>query len=149
VNKRTKTLWVPGLISLTGSMAWRLILQRTIRPPQTLLNHAGLPVVHQVLWLAALPLFGAASAYLSRRAGGDRSAAGTAALFPSIVMIPLWVVLATRMRYPSPAQWFGLFSGVLNWIVVPGATLLLGAVPFLKGQPAVDWKPRKSCGLGV
>lgn len=142
MNKRTKTLWVPGLISLTGSMAWRLILQRTILPSQTLLNHSGLPVVHQVLWLAALPLFGAASAYLSRRAGGDRLAAVISALFPSIVMIPLWVVLAIRMRYPSPAQWFGFFSGVLNWIVVPSAVLLLGAVPFFKGQPAIDWKPR-------
>ncbi len=86
------------------------------------------------------PLFGAASAYLSRRSGGDRSAAGTAALFPSLVMIPLWMVLATRMSHPSTGQWFGLFSGVLNWIVVPGAALLLGALPFLKAQPAMDWK---------
>jgi len=86
------------------------------------------------------PLFGAASAYLSRRSGGDRSAAGTAALFPSLVMIPLWMVLATRMSHPSTGQWFDLFSGVLNWIVVPGAALLLGALAFLKAQLAMDWK---------
>ena len=66
MNNRTKTLWVPGLISLTGSMACRLVLQRSIGPSQTLLNHAGLPLIYQLLWLAALPLFGAASAHLSR-----------------------------------------------------------------------------------
>jgi len=140
MNKRTGTLWVPGLISLTGSMAWRLILQRTFGPTQKLLNHAGLPLRHQLLWLAALPLFGAASAYLSRRAGGGRSSATIAALFPSIVMIPLWLVLATRMSHPSPSQWFGLFSGVLNWIVLPGIALLLGALPFFKAQTLAEWK---------
>jgi hypothetical protein len=44
------------------------------------------------------------------------------------------------MSHPSTGQWFGLFSGVVNWIVVPGAALLLGALPFLKAQPAMDWK---------
>jgi hypothetical protein len=127
MNNRTKTLWLPALVSLTGSMAWRLILQRSFPQSQPLLNHAGLPLTYQLLWLTALPLFGAASAYLSRRAGGDRSTGLTAALFPSIVMIPLWVALATRMSHPSPRQWFGLLSGVLNWIVVPGIALSLGA----------------------
>lgn len=142
MNSRTKTLLLPGLVSLTGTMVGRLMLQRTVRPSQTLLNHAGLPLIHQLLWLAALPLFGGASAYLSCRAGGRRLTAGAAALFPSIAMTPLWFVLATRMRYPSPAQWFGLLSGVLNWIIVPGVALLLGALPFLKAQPAPEWKPK-------
>ena len=140
MNKRTRTLWMPGLISLTGSMAWRLILQRTVEPSQELLNHAGLPLLPQILWLAALPFLGAASAYMSRRAGGDRLAAATAAVFPAIVMIPFWIVLATKMALPSAAQWFGLFSGVLNWIVLPGMALLLGASPFLKFQLVVAWK---------
>lgn len=34
------------------------------------------------------------------------------------------------MRYPSPAQWWGLFWGVFNWIATPGLALLLGAIPF-------------------
>ncbi|MGB9232949.1 MAG: hypothetical protein WCC04_00920 [Terriglobales bacterium] len=140
MNNRTKTLWVPGLISLTGSMACRLVLQRSIGPSQTLLNHAGLPLIYQLLWLAALPLFGAASAHLSRRAGGDRSTAVTAALFPAIVMVPLWIGLATRMSHPSPRQWFGLFCGVMNWIVTPAVALFLGALPFLKAHPGIDWK---------
>ncbi len=127
MNNRTKTLWLPALASLTGSMAWRLILQRSFPPSETLLNHAGLPLAYQLLWLAALPLFGALSAYLSSRAGGDRLTGLTAALSPSIVMIPLWIALATRMSHPSPRQWFGLLCGVLNWIVSPGIALSLGA----------------------
>ena len=139
MNHRTKTFWLPALVSLTSSMVWRLILQRSFPPSRALLNHAGLPLNYQLIWLAALPLFGAASAYLSLRAGGNRTSRATAALAPSIVMIPLWAALATRMSHPSPHQWFGLLCGVLNWIVVPGVALLLGASPFLKAQP---WKNR-------
>ena len=131
MNNRTKTLWLPALASLTGSMAWRLILQRSFPLGQPLLNHAGLPLAYQLLWLAALPLFGALSAYLSRRAGGDRLTGLTAVLSPSILMIPLWTAIAARMSHPSPAQWFGLLCGVLNWIVSPGVALSLGACAVL------------------
>jgi len=140
MNNRTKTLWLPALVSLTGSMAWRLILQRSFPQSQPLLNHAGLPLTYQLLWLTALPLFGAAGAYLSRRAGGGRSTGLLAALFPSIVMVPFWLALATRMSHPSPRQWFGLFCGVLNWIVAPGIALSLGAWSVLRARPANNAK---------
>jgi hypothetical protein len=127
MNNRTNTLWLPALASLIGSMVWRLILQRSFPQSQALLNHAGLPLIYQLLWLAALPFIGAFSVHLSRRAGGDRLTSLIAALSPSIVMVPLWTALATRMSHPSPGQWFGLLCGVLNWIVAPGTALLLGA----------------------
>jgi hypothetical protein len=136
MNRRTSALWMPGLISLTGSMVWRLILQETVGPQQKLLNHAGLPPLYQFLWVAALPLFGMASAYLARRGGGSRWSAVVAALFPSILMIPLWTFLALKMSQPSPSQWFGLLSGVVNWVFLPGLALLLGALPFLKKSDA-------------
>jgi hypothetical protein len=129
MSNRARTLWLPALISMTGSMAWRLILQRAVVPSQTLLNHAGLPLSLYLLWLVLLPLLGAASACLSRRAGGSRSSRLTAALFPTIIMIPFWVALATVMSHPSPRQWLGAFCGVLYWIVVPGIALFLGAWP--------------------
>lgn len=131
MNQRVRALWLPSLFSLLGAMASRLILQQSVLPSQPLLNHAGLPLSYQLLWLAGLSLLGAGSAYLSRRAGGSRSTRLAAALCPAIVMIPIWAVLATRMRYPSPAQWFGLFWGVFNWILTPGLALLLGAIAFL------------------
>jgi hypothetical protein len=155
MNNRTKTFWLPALVSLTGSMAWRMMLQRMFsfssgqsflrqsflrqslfsssQSPR-LLNHAGIPLSYQLAWLAVLPLFGAASAYLSRRAGGDRSTSFTAALFPSMVMIPIWMGLAIRMSHPSAGQWFGLMCGVLNWIVTPGISLLLGAWAMVRVQ---------------
>jgi hypothetical protein len=142
MKNRTKTLWLPALTSLTGSMAWRMILQRSFPQSQTLLNHAGLPLTYQLLWLAALPLFGALSAHLSRRAGGDRSTGFAAALSSSIVMIPLWMAIAIRMSHPSPRQWFGLFCGVLNWIVAPGIALLLGAWFLLSARSPND--PKKN-----
>lgn len=131
MNTRTRSLWLPALASLTGSMLWRLILQRSFPQSQPLLNHAGLPLAYQLIWLAALPLVGALSAYLSRRAGGDPLTRLMAALFPAIIMIPLWLALAMRMSHPSPQQWFGLLCGVLNWIVMPGIALSLGAWPLL------------------
>ena len=134
MSNRVSTLWLPCMVSLTGSMAWRFILQQTVRTSQPLLNHAGIPLLQQLLWLAALPVFGAASAHLSRRARGDRSTAMIAAVFPSIVMAAIWGVLATQMKNPSPSQWFGLLFGVLHWIVEPGVALSLGALPFLKAQ---------------
>jgi hypothetical protein len=138
MGQRTRTLWLPSLASLTGAMLWRLFLQQTVLPSQPLLNHAGLPLEHQLLWLAGLPLFGAVSAYTSRRAGGNQTTRLVAALFPAIVMIPIWTLLATRMSHPSPAQWFGLFCGMLNWVLSPGLALLLGSLPFL-ASPA-NWK---------
>jgi hypothetical protein len=134
MTSRTKTLWIPALASLTGSMTWRAILQRSFPPSEPLLNHAGLPLTYQFFWLAVLPLFGAASAHLSRRSGGNRSTACTAALFPSIVMTPLWMALAIRMSHPSTQQWFGLFCGVMNWIVTPGIALSAGAWSVLSAQ---------------
>ena len=77
--------------------------------------------------MAAAACFGALGVHLSRRAGGDRLTSLTAALSPSIVMVPLWIAVATRMSHPSPRQWFGLLCGVLNWIIAPGVALSLGA----------------------
>jgi hypothetical protein len=142
MNNRAKTLWLPALASLTGSMAWRMILQRSYSQSQPLLNHAGLPLTYQLFWLAALPLFGALSVYLSRRAGGDRLTSLAAALSPSIVMIPLWIALGIRMSHPSPGQWFGLLCGVLNWIVAPGIALLLGAWPVLSARTQKNMNSR-------
>jgi len=131
MSQRARALWGPALLSLVASMTWRMVLQRNTRPGQPLLNHAGLTLTYQLIWLAALPLFGAIVAWLSRRSGGNRSTIIVAVVFPAIVMIPLWAGLATQMSHPSGRQWFGLFCGLMNWIVVPAAALLLGALPFL------------------
>jgi uncharacterized membrane protein len=130
MTQRAKALWGPALLSLVATMTWRLVLQRNMPPGQPLLNHAGLTPMYQFFWLVALPLFGAIVAWLSRRSGANRSTIIIAVVFPAVVMIPFWAGIATQMSHPSANQWFGLFCGLVNWIVAPAAALLLGARPF-------------------
>jgi hypothetical protein len=132
MNTRTKALWLPGLIGLTASMAWMMILQRaSLRPslPGPWL-HSGLAFLWYFVWLISQPVFGAAAAYLSHRAGSERRTELIATLFPSIVMFGLWVVLVvfivvTRYSHVSH-QWPLVFAGVFLWSILPGFALLLG-----------------------
>ena len=140
MNHQTKTLWLPGLISLTASMVWLMTLQRaTLKPgmPGPWL-HAGLAFMPYLVWLITQPLFGAATAYLSRRAGAERRTELTAILFPSIVMLGVWMVLLAYIvvfRYSHVEhQWPLVLAGVLNWSIFPGLSLLLGGVLYLKTQ---------------
>jgi hypothetical protein len=140
MNSRTKTLWLPGLIGLTASMVWLMILQRaTLKPslPGPWL-HAGLALMPYMVWQITQPLFGAASAYLSRRAGAERRVELAATLFPAIVMLAVWVVLVACIvvtRYSHVAhQWPLVIAGTLNWSIFPGLSLLLGRFLYLKTQ---------------
>lgn len=119
-------------------MFWMMILQgATLRPGQPgPWLHAGLAFTPYLVWLAVQPLFGGASAYLSRRAGGDCQAELVASLFPSIVIFGAWAVLLvfivlTRYSHVSH-QWLLVLAGVVNWSVFPGLLLLLGAFLYAK-----------------
>jgi len=140
MNRRTKALWLPGLIGLTASMVWLLILQRaTLKPsvPGPWL-HSGLAFMPYLIWLVTQPLFGAAGSYLSRRAGAERRTELTASLFPAIVILGVWLVLITYIvifRYSHIShQWPLVLAGVLNWSVFPGLLLLLGRFLYLRTQ---------------
>ena len=138
MNRRTKTLWLPGLIGLTTSMVWLLILQRaTLKPglPGPWL-HAGLAWMPYFIWMITQPLIGASVAYMSRHAEADHRTELIAILFPSIVMLGVWLVLITYVvifRYSHIShQWPLALAGVLNWSIVPGLFLLLGRFVYLK-----------------
>jgi hypothetical protein len=140
MNHRTRALWMPGLVILTASMVWLWVLQRMTfgpsRPAPWL--HAGLAFTPYLVWLLSQPLFGAAGAYLSRRAGAERRTELTASLFPAIVMFGVWVVLVacivvTRYSHISH-QWPLVFAGALFWSVLPGLSLLLGRFLYLRTQ---------------
>jgi hypothetical protein len=140
MNYRTRTLWMPGLVILTASMVWLWVLQRmTFGPgmPAPWL-HASLSFMPYLVWLISQPLFGAAGAYLSRRAGAERRTELTASLFPAIVMFGMWVVLiacivVTRYSHVSH-QWPLVLAGTLFWSVLPGLLLLLGRSLYLRTQ---------------
>jgi hypothetical protein len=90
-------------------------------------------------WLALLPLCGAAGAYLSRRAGGASLNCLVAGTFPALAMLgvfclllPIGIVIQRNAFLIHHPLYFGL--ALLNWTVLPGALLLLGAVPACAGK---------------
>jgi hypothetical protein len=138
MNHRTKALWLPGLTGLTASMAWLMILQRApLKPtmPGPWL-HSGLAFMPYLVWLITQPLFGAAVAYLSRRAGAGPRTELTASLFPAIVMLGLWLALVAYIvveRYSHIShQWPLVLAGTFFWSIIPGLSLLLGRFIYLK-----------------
>lgn len=92
--------------------------------------------------LYALLVIGTAGAYWSRRAGGGRILQAAVALFPLVLYLADAVGMEVARREGTMPVHFTLFNfwgllgphfffegfggGVLSWIVIPGAALLLG-----------------------
>jgi hypothetical protein len=130
MNARTKQLWLPGLVSLATSMVFLMILVQISMQPRYL----GRSPLQMVLlpWLALLPLCGAGGACLSRRGGGHCWTRLAAGLFPTITLFLLGsiLVIAHLIVPAQPRLWYGSLAVALG-IVLPTASLLLGALPFL------------------
>ena len=92
MNHRTRTLWLPALISLATAMVFlmtstQLALEPRVIAGQFITLHTSTtstnyPFAVYLPWLILLPFCGAAGAYLSRRAGGQPLARLLAGLFP-------------------------------------------------------------------
>ena len=140
MNQRSRTLWLPGLITLALASVLLMMMQMfTFSRPRIHWIDGG-AVAMGYAWLVSLLPCGALGAYLSRRAGGSRWRSITASLFPSLVMLGLFSlglpigIFFEHNRYIIHHPWdFGL--ALLVWVVVPGAALLIGALPVL-------WKMR-------
>jgi hypothetical protein len=134
VNDRTKTLWLPGAATLFGASTLLALIQFAgIRP--RLISIAGTGMLFYWPWLAGLPIVGAMGAYLSRRAQGPISARLIAGLFPVLAMlITMSLILPWGLAVDglSFLRLVYLGIGVTNWVMVPGAALLVGALPFLR-----------------
>lgn len=151
LNERTKRFWLPGLTILLASAAFLAVLQLAgFRPYFRTLWLSGGPVSPYsvygyismyVAWLCVLPFLGAAGAYWSRRQGSGRAVQTAAGLFPVLVFLAIFLVMlpfnfaldgapAAKMFLPD------LAGAVLSWVVIPGAALLLGILPFLRGSSA-------------
>ncbi|MFZ0564192.1 MAG: hypothetical protein WBD45_15915 [Terriglobales bacterium] len=131
MNRRTKQLWLPSLVSLATAMSLLAILIQVSLQPRFL----GRTPLQMVLlpWLVLLPFCGAAGAYLSRRAGADLPARLVSGLFPMIVLFSLVgtlivtrLIVIARPHLPFISIWIALA------IVLPSAALLIGTAPFLK-----------------
>lgn len=136
MNRRSKTFWLPGLVTLTlASVSLMLMQLFTFSRPRVHWVDGG-AVAMGYVWLVSLLPCGALGAYLSRRAGGTRLSSIIASLFPSLTMLavfsiilPVGIFIERNTYIIHHLGYFGL--GLLVWIVVPGAALLLGALPIL------------------
>ena len=132
LNRRTRTVWLPGLASLGASMAVLMVSSRAGLHPFFLARGLANQVVY-LPWLLLLPACGAAGAYCSSRAGGERPARVAAGLFPAIILLALGSFLTlARLVVLAQPRWFHAALAVILGVVVPGVALLLGTLPFLK-----------------
>jgi hypothetical protein len=152
MNRRTKTLWLPGLVAFASASILLMILERLImlQPRLLVALERAIPlrptfwwkdqvVVIYLCWWILLPLCGAAGACMSRRAGGTRLACVAASLFPAIVVLcifcfvlPIGIAVEKNTFVMQHPLYFVL--AMVNWTMVPGLALILGALPFLR-QP--------------
>ena len=137
MNRRTKTFWIPGLASLLSVSLLMTLLQRIGVRPRLLSVGAAYMTLYWP-WLAALPVFGALGAFLSRRAGGDvrtrLAAASVPVLWLFLLSIPMLPVELAHQGFSLLALGYFVL-GMINWVAVPGGALLLGALPFLFRSP--------------
>jgi hypothetical protein len=133
MNPRTKQLWLPSLVSLTPAMLSLMSFTLLGVQPHLFYAHHAVTTVY-FPWLAALPLCGAAGAYLSRRAGGDQLACLVSSLFPAATLLAcfFFILLDSIFGTGRALTFSGFLLFVWNWVFLPGTALLLGALPFLR-----------------
>lgn len=137
MNSRIATLWLPALINLAAAMSFlTMVRQFGIRPNVVWMGQ--LPMLLYVPWLAVLPLFGAATAYLARRAGGRFVVCVTAGLFPAVILSGLscigLIVIGPGDELDRP-RWLYLSVNLATWDLIPTVVLLAGIASFLRMGP--------------
>jgi hypothetical protein len=153
MNDRTKQLWLPGITMLFAAAVVGAVLlslsryiARIAEPANSLIQQGQLSFTY-FLWLYALVFIGAAGAYWSRRVGGGRIRQAFSGIFPLFLFFAVFAELGIAQReaitmpllsvvFALPPAYVdfsfpGLNTYLLNWAIIPGAALLLGALPFL------------------
>jgi hypothetical protein len=150
MNDRTKRLWLPGcIILLASTLALALLQLAGFSPyfPRAWDGNASTePLLHNSLmiflpWLCVLPFLGAAGAYWSRRAGSGRALRIAVGIFPAFVFLStflVWVPTCVAIgALPAPKIFLPALAGlIVSWVVIPGAALFLGVLPFLRAGSA-------------
>ena len=136
MNHRTKSLWLPALITLLGASVSLAATQFIgLQPQQVWVGKMGMTFYWP--WLVSLPVFGAIGAYLSRRAAGQTPMRLAAGLAPPLVMLVVMFLILPWGLFLDSFHFFRLVHfglGLINWVGIPAAALLLGALPFLRGN---------------
>lgn len=134
MNQRSRTLWLPGLVTLTLASVSLMIMQLFAFSRPRVYWVDGVNVEVGVFWLLSLVPCGALGAYISRRAGGTRWNSILASWFPSLTMLGVFCVVLPIAIFVERNTYvihhlrpFGL--ALLAWTVVPAVPSLLGALP--------------------
>ena len=134
MNYRTKTLWLPALLTFLGASVSLMLCQFFGMRPR-IVWFGGLAIWFYIPWLVTLPFFGAIGAWLSRRGQGPCTARFAAGLSPALILLIVmllilpWGLALDGLHFLQLAS-FGL--GVITWVMIPAAALSLGVLPFLK-----------------
>lgn len=133
MNRRTKTLWLPAMVTLFGSSGLLMLIQRLGFQPRLIwVAHTGM--LFYWPWLASLPIFGALGGYLSLRAQGSLYARLAAGLSPALLMLTVMCLILPWGLAIDGFTFFRLIHfgiGLTNWVALPAVALLLGTAPFL------------------
>jgi hypothetical protein len=134
MNQRTRTFWLPAILSLLGASLLFMLLERLgFQPREVRVQGFGLSLYWH--WLAGLPAFGALGAHRSERAHGAmrvRLAAGLAPALTMLVVMGLILAWGLAIDGCHGVRFVGFGVGLLNWVAIPAVALLTGAAPFLK-----------------
>ena len=139
LSYRTRSLWLPALSTFFGASVSLMVCESLgMKPHMVWMSRDA--VGHGALlfywpWLGTLPIFGAIGACLSQRAHGATPARLAASLSPALIML---TVMALVLPFGVAIDGFHYFQlvavglGLINWVAIPGAALLVGALPFLR-----------------
>ena len=140
MNHRTKSLWLPALLTLLSASVSLMAMQFLGFRPRLVWIH-GMGVTLYWPWLAGLPFCGALGAYLSQRAHGLTRARLAAGLSPALIMLIVMLLILPWGLVLDGFHFFilvGFGMGLANWVALPAFALLIGAAPFLHESPATQ-----------
>jgi hypothetical protein len=140
MNHRTKSLWLPALLTLLGASVSLTATQFLGLQPR-LVWIRGMGITLYWPWLAGLPLCGALGAYLSQRAHGPVRARLTAGLAPALIMLIVMLLILPWGLALDGLHFFilvGFGMGIANWVALPALALLIGALPFRHEPPVPE-----------
>ncbi len=136
MNHRTRTLWVPGMITLLAASLSLMALQLLGYRPN-LIWKGPIAVMFYWPWLATLPVFGATGAFLAQRAHARQMTRLAVAASPALLLLVVMSLILPLEMLVEGFWWFRFVYfavAILNWVAVPGTALLIGAAPFLRSN---------------
>jgi len=134
MNRRNRTLWLPGLItSILFIGLLRILAMHMIVVRDAWLNRPAFGF--NLPWILALPIVGGLGAFVSRRLAGNRRESLLAGLFPAAVMCVVFValfplILLSDTYLPKTFLLHAYVGAFLADAIIPGVALLAGTLPF-------------------